>query len=359
MARHGVRFQALQTATHEDNTMTRIISALILAATSALCSAQDTPLKLSDSAPDRHIVVPGDTLWDISAKFLKEPWRWPEIWRMNKEQIQNPNRIYPGEVIVLERDANGNPLLRKQEVKLQPKIYASDTDQAIPPIPSHVIEPFISSPLVVEVDGLENSPRIVATQQDRVFLGNGDFAYVEKADPSKPMWHVYRNGKPLVDPDNPKQVLGYEAFYLGTAKQTRPGEPATFEIQTAKQEIGRGDRLVPTTRPPLVDYVPHKPDSLIEGRIISIYGGVGSAGRGSIVSFNRGARDGLEIGHVLALERNRIVTERDEKDRKVSVQLPRERSGLIFVFRTFAHIAYALVLQSEGTVDVNDYVRTP
>ena len=352
-------FQALHRASHEDNTMIRIFSALVLVATSVLCSAQDSPLKLSDSAPDRHIVVPGDTLWDISAKFLKEPWRWPEIWRMNKEQIHNPNRIYPGEVIVLERDESGNPLLRKQSVKLQPQIHSSKIDLAIPPIPAHVIEPFISSPLIVEVNGLENSPRIIATPQDRVFLGNGDQAYVERAVPDKTMWHVYRNGKPLADPDDPKKILGYEAFYLGTAKQVRPGEPATFEIQTAKQEIGRGDRLVPATRPPLVDYIPHKPDSLIEGRIISIYGGVGSAGRGSIVSFNRGSLDGLEIGHVLALERNRTIIERDENDRKINVQIPRERTGLIFVFRTFERIAYALVLQSESTVDINDFVRTP
>jgi hypothetical protein len=330
-----------------------------LTVAAAFCCAQEKPLLLADTAPERHIVVPGDTLWNISAQFLKEPWRWPEIWRMNKEQIQNPNRIYPGDVIVLERDAAGNPLLRKQTIKLHPTIYSKSNDQAIPPIPPNVIEPFISSPLVVELEGLEKAPRIIATQQDRVNLGNGDLAYVENADPSKTQWHVYRNGKPLADPDNPKLILGYEAFYLGTAKQTRPGEPATFEILTAKQEIGRGDRLVPASRPPLVDYIPHKPDSLIEGRIISIYGGVGSAGRGSIVSFNRGAKDGLEIGHVLALERNRTIIERDEKDRKINVQIPRERTGLVFVFRTFEHIAYALVLQSEGTVDVNDFVRTP
>ena len=117
--------------------------------------------------------------------------------------------------------------------------------------------------------------------------------------------------------------------------------------------------MVPASRPPLVDYIPHRPDTLIDGRIISIYGGVGSAGQSSIVSLNRGSRDGLEIGHVLALERNRTIVERDEKDRKVNVQIPRERSGLIFVFRTFERISYALVLQSEGAVDLNDFVRTP
>lgn len=346
--------------------MIRIISALVLAVAAALCSAAEPPLQLAVNAPERHIVVPGDTLWGISAKFLKEPWRWPEIWQMNREQIKNPHRIYPGEVIVLGRDANGNPILRVQDNKLQPRIYSEQIDTAIPPIPPNVIEPFISAPLIVEVDGLENAPRIVATQQDRVFVGNGDVAYVEGADPAQQKWHVYRKGKPLLDPaypdqnpSDPKQVLGYEAFFLGTATQTRAGSPAVFEILTSKQEIGRGDRLVPAVRPPLVAYVPHKPDFQVEGRIISVYGGVGAAGRGSIVSLSRGAKDGLEIGHVLALERNRTIVERDENDRKVNVQIPPERVGLIFIFRTFDRISYALIVQSEGTIEVNDFARTP
>lgn len=343
--------------------MIRIISALILTMATALSSAAPTPpIQLSDSAPDRHVVVPGDTLWGISAEFLKEPWRWPEIWRMNRDQIKNPHWIYPGDIIVLDRDANGNPLLRKQNTrnsKLQPQVYSEQMDQAIPPIPPNVIEPFISAPLVVESGQLDKAARIVATQQDRVFLGRGDVAYVDDADPSQQKWQVYRNGKPLLDPEDSKRVLGYEAFYLGAAAQTKPGQPATFEILSATQEIGREDRLMPATRPTLVAYVPHKPDTTIDGRIVSVYGGVGSAGRGSIVSLNRGSEDGLEIGHVLALERNRTIVERDENDKKVSIQIPPERVGLIFVFRVFNHISYALVVQSEGTVGVNDFVRTP
>ena len=340
--------------------MTRILSALILAMAATLCGAAATPpLQLSDTAPERHVVVRGDTLWDISAQFLKEPWRWPEIWRLNREQIKNPHWIYPGDVIILDRDADGNPLLRKQNGKLQPQIYSEQVDQAIPPILPNVIEPFISAPLVVEVGALDKAARIVATQQDRVFLARGDLAYVDDADPAQQQWQVYRNGKPLLDPEDPKKILGYEAFYLGSAVQTKPGHPATFELLSAKQEIGRGDRLVPAIRPPLVAYIPHKPDTSIDGRLISVYGGVGIAGRGSIVSLNRGSADGIEIGHVLALERNRTVVERNENDVKVNIQIPEVRIGLVFVFRTFEHISYALVVQSEGTVEVNDFVRTP
>ena len=339
--------------------MIRIISALILAGAATLCSAAEQPLQLADSAPERHIVVPGDTLWGLSAQFLKEPWRWPEIWRMNREQIKNPNRIFPGDVIVLDRDASGNPLLRMQDAKLRPQVYSSTESQAIPSIAPNVIEPFVSAPLIVEVNALNSAARIIATQQDRYFLGNGDVAYVENADPATQQWQIYRNGKPLYDPADPKVVLGYEAFYWGTATQTRPGNPATFQILSAKQEIARGDRLVPAVRPPLIDYVPHRPEGKIDGRIIEVYGGVGVGGRGSIVSVSRGSGDGVEIGHVLALERNRVVVQRDEADRKMNVQIPPERIGLVFVFRTFERISYALIVQSEGTVEVNDFVRTP
>ena len=344
--------------------MIRILSTLILAMAASLCSAAGMPLQLADTAPLQHVVVRGDTLWDISAKFLKEPWRWPEIWRMNRDQIKNPHLIYPGDVIVLDYDADGNPLLRVKgggsgNGKLQPKIYAEQIERAIPPIPPNVIEPFTSIPLIVDINGLDSAPRIVATQQDRVFLGNGDLAYVEGADPEQQQWQVYRNGKPLYNPANPKEVLGYEAFYLGSATQTRPGDPATFEIKTAKQEIGRGDRLVPSAPPILVAYVPHKPETALDGRVISVYGGVGSAGPGSIISLSVGTADGIEIGHVVSLERNRTIVEPDEKDNKRSVVIPAERQGLAFIFRTFERISYALIVQAEGTIGVNDFVRTP
>lgn len=338
--------------------MIRIISALILALTVALCSAAEQPLQIADNAPDRHIVVPGDTLWGIAGKFLKEPWRWPEIWRMNREQIKNPHRIYPGDVIVLDRDADGNPRLSKQSGKLQPQVYSEQITQAIPSISPNVINPFISAPLIVEADGLEKAARIVATQQDRVFLANGDLAYVSNADPAKERWQVYRKGRAMPDPET-KEILGYEAYYLGTARQTEPGDPATFEILTVKEEIGRGDRLVPEVPPLLFNYVPHKPEQNIDGRIISVYGGVNEAGKFSIVSLNQGTRNGIEVGHVLALQRNRTIVQRDENGRKESVKVPEERYGLVFIFRTFERISYALVMQSEGSAVVNDHARTP
>jgi hypothetical protein len=343
---------------HEDNTMIRIISALILALAATFCSAAEQPLQLADNAPERHIVVPGDTLWGIAGKFLKEPWRWPEVWRMNREEIKNPHRIFPGDVIVLDRDADGNPRLSRQAAKLQPQIYSEQLTQAIPSISPNVINPFLSAPLIVEAEGLDNAARIVATQQDRVFLANGDLAYVSNADPAQEKWQIYRKGRAMPDPDT-KEILGYEAYYLGTARQTEPGDPATFEIITMKEEIGRGDRLLPAVPPQLFNYVPHRPEDGINGRIISVYGGVNEAGKFSIVSLNQGTRDGIEIGHILALQRNRTIVQRDENGKKESVKVPEERYGLVFVFRTFERISYALVMQSNGSAVVNDHVRTP
>jgi hypothetical protein len=338
--------------------MIRIISAFILAMVSSLSCATGQELRLADGAPQRHVVVPGDTLWGISSKFLKDPWLWPEIWRMNREEIRNPHLIFPGDVILLDRDSRGKPQLRLQSARLVPQIHAEPMAQGIPAIPPNVIRPFLSHPLIVEAHSFDSAARIVATPNDRVYIGNGDLAYVANADPAKLDWQIYRDGKPLTDPDS-GEILGYEAFYLGTARQVEAGDPATFEVMTMKQEIGRGDRLLPAIRPPLVAYVPHRPDFLVDGRVISVYGGVEAAGRGSIVSINRGTRDGIEIGHVLALERNRTVTERDEQDYKVVVPIPPTRVGLLFVFRPFERISYGLIVQSDGTVDVNDFARTP
>ncbi|MBI2308328.1 MAG: LysM peptidoglycan-binding domain-containing protein [Rhodocyclales bacterium] len=343
--------------------MTRIISALLLAlAASFAHAAEPAPLKIADNAPDRHIVVPGDTLWGISAKFLSEPWRWPEIWRMNQDQIKNPHRIYPGDVIVLDRDANGKPLLRVAgSNKLQPKIYSEAVEQTIPSIPPNVIEPFLSEPLIVEDITVNNGARIVAMQEERVFLGPGDTAFVTGASdrPQQETWQVFRPAKPLRDPET-KEVLGHEAFYLGTAKQQQPGEPGVFTIATAKQEIGRGDRLLPANRPQLINYAPHRPEQEVEGRVASVYGGVGTAGRNSVITLNRGSRDGLEVGHVLALHRNRADTFRDDMtERTTTVELPQQRYGLVFVFRTFERVAYALVLNSAGAVNINDVLRKP
>lgn len=338
--------------------MVRIISALILAVTAACASAQE-PGVLVDNPPDRHVVVPGDTLWSISARFLKEPWRWPDVWRLNKEDIRNPHRIYPGDIVLLDR-SSGKPQLKvAKSLKVQPKVYSESLQKEIPSIPANVIEPFISRPLIVEANTLDSAPVIVASQEDRVYLGSGDSAFVAGIpDAAVINWQVYRPGTPLKDPDT-GEVIGFESFFLGDAKLHRPGNPAMVKIVTAKQEIGRGDRLVPAPPATLISYAPHKPEQTVSGRIMSIYGGVNEAGKFSVITINRGTNSGLEPGHVLALYRKSVSYGYNAQNQRETTPLPDERYALIFVFRTFERVSYALVMESSKPVIVGDSVHNP
>lgn len=341
--------------------MTRIFSALLLALAASLAGAADpVPLQVADNAPERHIVVPGDTLWGISARFLKEPWRWPEVWRLNSEQIKNPHRIYPGDVIVLGYDGSGKPLLRVAgPARLSPKVSSEKLDEAIPSIPSNAITPFLSKPLIVENDSTQSVPRIVALQEERGYVGLGDIAYATGISSGERRWNIYRPGKAILDPET-KEPLGYEAFYLGNAELFEPGEPGGLRITASTQEIGKGDWLAPAAEPKPINYAPHRPDHDIDARVVSVYGGVGFAGTHSVVAINRGRNDGVEVGHVLALNRNRTDSYIDPETRvRQTVQVPPERFGLLFVFRTFDRIAYAFVLNAAGKVSINDFVATP
>jgi hypothetical protein len=344
--------------------MRRIISALLICFSTTWALAQSTtPLELAPDAPDRHIVVPGDTLWGISAKFLKDPYRWPEIWRLNPEEIRNPHRIYPGQVVVLDRSGADPQLKLGRLIKAEPKVYSDAEHEAIPAIPQQAIEPFLTQPLVVEDQTLASAPRIAATQESRVNVGAGNIVYaIGIGKPAAKLWQIYRPGPVLKDPDN-GALLGREATYLGSARlvrEGRDGEATTLEVVTAKEEIGRGDSLMPAATPPILSYVPHAPTAAIKGRIINIYGGVGEAGKFSIVSISRGKNDGLEQGHVLAIYRTGMtVTNHFDDDKAQSVRLPDERFGLLFVFRVFDRVSYALVMESSRPVLPGDTVQTP
>ena len=348
--------------------MRRIIFALYLSFSTAVAFAQAgpvAPIELAPDAPDRHIVVPGDTLWGIAGKFLKDPFRWPDIWRMNTEQVMNPHRIYPGQVVILDRSGSDPQLKLGQLVKLGPQVRSEEIPKEIPAIPAQAIEAFLSQPLIIETDGFVSAPRIVATQEGRVFTGNGDLIYASGVDPTIRQWQVYRPGKPLFDPDSPdpdkKDVLGLEAIYLGDARaMSAAGEVTTLMLASVKQEVGRGDRLVPASNPEIMSYIPHLPTQEVNGRIVAIYGGVGEAGRNSIISISRGKRDGIERGHVLALYRaGPAVVNRFEDDIKQTHVLPDQRYGMIFVFRVFERISYALVVESERSVIPGDRVSKP
>ncbi len=328
-----------------------------------MAQAPKTPIALKPEAPDRYAVVRGDTLWSIAQRYTDSPWRWPELWSLNKDEIKNPHRIYPGNVIVLDR-ARGQLALDASTVKLSPRVRAESTARtAIPSIPANAIEPFLVRPLVIEADGLDKAPTIVATEEARVILESGNRAFVRgMGDSKETQWFVYRRGPALVDPET-KTALGYEAIYLGTARVMRAGEPAVIQLTSVTQEVGIGDKLVAAGRPEVPTYAPRAPLSRVEGRVISLYGGgtqLGEAGSQSVIAINRGKSQGVEVGHVLALYRpGALVAEGPRAASATPLTLPNERYGLAFVFRVFDRVSYALVMNITKPVNTKDLVQNP
>jgi hypothetical protein len=340
--------------------------------------ADESPLTLADNAPDRYIVVKGDTLWGISGRFLNEPWRWPEIWRFNMAQIKNPHLIYPGDIVLLDY-ADGRPRLRvgkpigSGNVKLSPTAHNEQITKAIPSIPPNAIEPFISRPLVVNANELDDAPQLVGMDDSRIIIGHGDEVFATGIIDDHPVWHVYRLGAALKNPvlnderitdkdvlapvetymrrplpaltpvgsekpadpaeslvGKPGEVLGYEVIYLGTARLKERGEVSTLEVLTAREEILQGDLLMPAEEPTLKSYMPHTlEEDVAGGQVISVYGGVDVGSKFSIIAINLGENAGLEPGHVLGIFSKRAATYRDKKQRTRTITLPEKRNGII------------------------------
>jgi hypothetical protein len=393
-----------------------VVSLAMLLAMPALA---DT-LQLQDNAPEKYVVVKGDTLWDISARFLKSPWRWPEIWNLNREEVKNPHWIYPGDLIVLDRSgaeprltlvkgaASGLPT-----VKLSPGVRASEIGGgAIPTIPIRVIHPFLAQPRVVSAGEYDTAPFILGSNTERVILGSGDDAFATGGKPGVTRWSVLRPGKALSDPET-GEILGYEVEYLGDARTLSEGAPQKIRITQSAREIMPRDILVEADDSTTFEYMPRAPEQPIQGRIISAYGGMTDSGRYQTVVINRGAQHGLEPGHVLAVYREgqAVTLSRDEQERlawvadktsavpeggawlysdvrclkqdtKVTynqsvnmqsafrntcldnrnenaIKLPDAHSGLVMVYRVFDKVAYALIMQSDGPVYLLDTVRNP
>ena len=370
--------------------MRRIISALLISISSSLALAQGTPpLQLADGAPDRYVVKPGDSLWGISSKFLKDPYRWGELWKLNAEEIRNPQRIYPGQVIALDKSGS-QPRLKLETIVEPRREYVDPLKKGIPSIAAQDIEPFLSEPRVIDDNGLlDVAPRVVALQENRVVAGAGDTIYATEitathrllrvfrhgearfapspaqqtelaaeTGPEPKAWQLFRPVKPLKDPDT-KETLGYEAEFLGTARQTGAGVPSSFLVLTSKMEIQRDDQLLPAPREDVPSYIPRAPTRKITGKVLAMYGGVSFGGPQTVVTLNRGAADGLEVGHVLAVDAaGKLVTNR-YKDTRTDYQLPDSRNGLMFVFRVFERVSYALVMNATVPVVVGDFVHTP
>ncbi|PTT88527.1 peptidoglycan-binding protein [Pelomonas sp. HMWF004] len=344
-------------------------------------AAAGVPLsELAANAPDQHIVQAGDTLWDISKLFLKSPWRWPELWGMNRDQVRNPHLIYPGQVLVLvkidgratlqlgQRVGGGGP---GGAVKLSPRLRIAglDTDP-ITAIPLSLIQPFLTDTAVFDTDVLATAPRIVAAQEGHVLLAKGDLAYARGDFGGATDFRVFRTARVLRDPTT-KEILGYEAPYVGTADLIRPGEerrdakgkaeivPATLLIKQVKEEVGVGDRLAPAPQRELDSYMPHAPERAMSGQIASIYGDALNAGQNQIVTLNRGKRDGVERGHVFALWRAGEVVADKTLPKAEMIKLPDERHGVLFVFEVYERVSYALIISVKEPVKTGDRFTQP
>ncbi len=340
------------------HTMRCIISALLVCISTTLAFAQAAqPLELADGAPERHIVVSGDTLWGLAAKFLKDPYRWPELWKMNAQDIKNPHRIYPGQVLVLDKSGT-EPRLTLATIKETPREHVEPLKRAIPSIPPQEIEPFLTQPLVVEKAGLDNALRVVGLQDNRVIAGAGDTIYTTPTTSSQKTWQVFRAGAPLRDPET-KETLGFEALFVGTAQMTARGDIASFRLITSKEEVATGDLLLPAPRLDVVSYIPHAPAQAIKARVLAIYGGVNFGGPQAVIVLNRGKKDGLELGHVLAIDKAGMTIDDRYQGEKKTYTLPDARNGLVFVFRVFERVAYALVMSAQQPVVVGDSAHTP
>lgn len=347
--------------------MKKILLAVAAASLISFFSWADEAL-LKTGHPDEYTVKKGDTLWDISGTFLNSPWLWPEIWHVNP-QIENPHLIFPGDLIKLVY-LDGEPRLTLERTlkmvpgaggttKLSPSIRVQHTEDAISAIPLDKIEVFLSRSRVVEPGKLEAGPYMLAGQQQHVIVGAGDRAYARGTfDAQYSNYGIYRKGQAFKDPVT-KELLGIYAQGIGTVSVAKINDDiATLDIIRTFEEVRPGDNLLPS-EDRSVDSVffPSAPDVDIEAQIIAVEGGVTQVGKFNVVMINRGEREGLQIGNVLAIYKTGEVVADRVKGGKVA--LPDERAGLLMVFRTFEKMSFALVLEADRALSVNDKVRNP
>ena len=355
----------------KSRTIFQVLLAMIFwTAASAWSATDDLAKYLRPGHPDVYTVVKGDTLWDISGKFLERPWLWPEIWRINP-QIENPHLIYPGDRIALEW-VDGQPRLRLERgdagrtykmtpgdgVSLKPQIRSEPLESAIPTIRLDAIQGFLVQNRVVEPAALNAAPYVVQGESERLVLGGGDRLYVRGVLPDSESFNVVRRGPLYVDPVT-SEVLGQEATYIGLGQAVgQEGDIATMLLRSTREEAQIGDRILPTEERRVDStFFPSAPEGDVDGQIISVFGGVTQVGQYDVVVVNRGEREGMEVGNVLAiykrgaLARDRIAGE--------TIRLPSERAGLLMLFRTFEKLSYGLVLVTERPLAVEDEVRNP
>ena len=317
------------------------------------------PVPLADNHPDEYVVQVGDTLWDIAATFLKDPWFWPEIWHINT-QIANPHLIYPGDVLALVY-IDGQPRItnvRASTYRLSPQARVSPISQAVTSIPFESISAFLSSGAVLEKRETDRLPYLLETRGDHLIASAGNVVYVRGLDDAQlgSRYNVVEVGEPLIDPDD-NRMIGYQGKFIGEGTLRRTGDPATVALTDTSEEAVPGDKLIPETVDIPLNFYPRAPSSPIDGRIISVVGGVTQIGQYQVVVLNRGTRDGLSVGDVLTV----FQTGETIQDRfgGGKVRLPDEEAGTLMVFKVYDRIGYGLVMEARQAIHILDTVRNP
>jgi LysM repeat protein len=342
-------------------------------ATEAAPAPAPTADSIKPSAPTEYTVKRGDTLWGIANVFLKNPWEWPEIWYVNPK-IQNPHRIYPGDVLVLGYDKGGHPqisIAQEGALRLNPSLRSTPLDDAIPTIPYAAIAAFLSRPALLAREQIRNAPYVLAFPDEHQAAGDDQVVYARglaKAAAGS-RYSIIHVGDPIVDPESGK-TLGYEGVYTATAVVRNPAAVTRTVLVDAARETLRGDCMVPDAETTPLNFSPRAPSQKVHGQIISVVDSVTVIGQYNIVAINRGARDGVGPGTVLAIDvAGDVVTDRGpasyaNTDRNFlglapSVRLPSDRAGTLLVFKSYDDMSFGLVVGASAPMRVADVVRNP
>jgi hypothetical protein len=327
--------------------------------------------------PQSYIVQEGDTLWDISSVFLRDPWHWPEIWFKNP-QVENPHLIYPGDTLaiiyiggakrvqLLSRGADGSVLSQgsggMQIVKISPRVRSKSIDASIPSIPIESIRHLLERPLVIDKETLDRSAYVLASVDDHLINSINDKLYVRKLDTSSGngRYHIFRPNRPLYDPVT-NELLGYEALFVGESKLLLRGDPASVRVTNSEREILRDDRVLPMDSTQFErDFFPKPPSTEVRGAVISLLDAISQVGQHQTIAVNLGTRDGVETGNVLDIHRvGKTIPDKAEEDPAFRVKLPDEKIGIIMIIRSFEKMSYALIMEADSPVSEKDYVKTP
>ena len=332
----------------------------IVAACAIAIAAIAAEAPFNEDVPEKYTVKKGDTLWDISDLYLRDPWLWPEIWYANP-QIANPHLIYPGDIISMVY-IDGRPRLmlekRDRRVKLSPEVKVVPESEAIPALPLDIINSFLTRNRIVTQEEVDRAPYVVAGYEKKLLAGSGDTFYARGQFDETPTYGLYRVGEPYLDPVT-QEILGIRAQDVGSAKVQRVADDiATMLATRSLEEVRIGERLLPHEERPLNSiFYPSAPESTVEGEIMAVKGGITQIGHLDVVSINRGEREGLEAGNILAIfKRGEEVTDYIAKEK---INLPNEQAGLLMIFRTFEKMSYGLVIEAERPLAVNDLVKNP